>query len=239
MHDLLSTYCPIILPVLAVFNLVALVYFAISYKNNRNTITVFMGAITFGLLYDSTILALGGLQKLATLDSVFIPLSQIRFISHGAIIPFIFCICAYALTESGKIRKAVLGITCVLSVIGLLSGVFTILEKAEVANIVRYMASDATPAWVSAWSSAFSYGTVVPLIICGIILLIKRRTPMLFLSGFLMFAFAALGPATGNFDLIFLISMFGEAFMVLFFILHDRWLAKTTQQAPKQESIQE
>ena len=37
-----------------------------------------------------------------------------------------------------------------------------------------------------------------------------------------MFAFSALGPATGNFDLIFLIGMFGELFMVLFFLLYGR-----------------
>ena len=42
----------------------------------------------------------------------------------------------------------------------------------------------------------------------------------------LMFAFAALGPATGNFDLIFLIGMFGELFMVLFFLLYGKTAAK-------------
>ncbi len=36
-----------------------------------------------------------------------------------------------------------------------------------------------------------------------------------------MFAFAALGPATGNADLIFLISMFGELFMLFFFWLYS------------------
>ena len=45
----------------------------------------------------------------------------------------------------------------------------------------------------------------------------KQKTPHLFLSGFLMFAFSALGPATGNFDHIFFITMIGEVLMVLFF----------------------
>lgn len=35
-----------------------------------------------------------------------------------------------------------------------------------------------------------------------------------------MFFFSALGPATGNFDLIFFISMFGEVGMALFFLLY-------------------
>jgi len=43
-----------------------------------------------------------------------------------------------------------------------------------------------------------------------------------FLAGFLMFAFSALGPATGNFDLIFYISMFGEICMALFFLLYAK-----------------
>ena len=43
----------------------------------------------------------------------------------------------------------------------------------------------------------------------------------LFLSGFLMFAFSALGPATGNSEYIFYISMYGELLMVIFLILHD------------------
>ena len=35
-----------------------------------------------------------------------------------------------------------------------------------------------------------------------------------------MFVFAALGPATGNMDLLFVISMFGELFMILFYYLY-------------------
>ena len=60
----------------------------------------------------------------------------------------------------------------------------------------------------------------------SIIAWIKQKTPYLFLSGFLMFAFSALGPATGNFDLIFLISMLGEICMTLFFYLYGRRACK-------------
>ena len=56
--------------------------------------------------------------------------------------------------------------------------------------------------------------------IVGIVVWAKQKTPRLFLAGFLMFAFSALGPATGNFDLIFYISMYGEVLMVLFFYLY-------------------
>ena len=42
-----------------------------------------------------------------------------------------------------------------------------------------------------------------------------------------MFAFSALGPATGNADPIFFISMFGELFILLFLYLYAR------EKAPK------
>lgn len=41
-----------------------------------------------------------------------------------------------------------------------------------------------------------------------------------------MFAFSALGPATGNFDLIFFIGMFGEVCMALCFLLYAGKKAK-------------
>ena len=68
--------------------------------------------------------------------------------------------------------------------------------------------------------SGRSWILVVPLVLAGIAVWVKQKTPALFLSGFLMFAFSALGPATGNFDLIFFISMFGEVCMVLFFMVY-------------------
>ena len=56
----------------------------------------------------------------------------------------------------------------------------------------------------------------------GIIVWIRQKNPHLFLSGFFMFVFVALGPATGYTDLIFFISMFGELLMVLFLYLYCR-----------------
>ena len=60
---------------------------------------------------------------------------------------------------------------------------------------------------------------MVILIVAGAVVMVKEHNPHLMLSGLLMFIFAALGPATGNFDLIFFISMFGELAMTLFFWL--------------------
>ena len=105
---------------------------------------------------------------------------------------------------------------------GMAGGFATVLELREVAGLVRYASGDATPGWARAVSSILSYGAVIPLIIAGVAVWIRQKTPLLFLSGFLMFAFSALGPASGNFDLIFFISMFGEICMVLCLLLYAR-----------------
>ena len=109
-----------------------------------------------------------------------------------------------------------------ISLAGLAAGIARKLEIQEMAGIIRCKSSEASPAWAEGINSLLSYGTVIPLIIFGIIVLVKQKTPFIFLSGLLMFVFAALGPATGNFDLIFYISMFGELCMVLFFWLYAR-----------------
>ena len=103
---------------------------------------------------------------------------------------------------------------------GLAESIFTVLEPATIAGVTRLKASASTPAWATAISNILSFGTVIPLMITGIIVWIKQKTPLLFLSGFFMFAFSALGPATGNTDLIFYISMFGEVLLVLFLYLY-------------------
>lgn len=129
-------------------------------------------------------------------------------------------ICAYALGFK-KMWKAIAWVfTSVIVMLGIAEGFAVVLELREVAGISRYAAADITPAWAEAVSSLLSYGTVVPLMITGIWVWIKQKTPKLFLSGFLMFLFSALGPVTGNLDLIFYISMFGEVLMALFFWLY-------------------
>lgn len=152
--------------------------------------------------------------------TLFQTLSQIRFVSHGALIPLIFPICAYALDLKKVWLKVVWIFTGVLVVLGIAEGFAVELVVKDAANIIRYASGDGTPAWAEAVSGVLSYGTVIPLMIVGIIVWVKQKTPKLFLSGFLMFLFSALGPATGNFDLIFFISMFGEALMTLFFYLY-------------------
>lgn len=189
------------------------------YRSSGQLLFALTGLVTLGLLYDALILSLGTVLPLGTGLKT---LSQFRFVSHGGLIPLLFPICAYGLKSGKKFCRIVWFFTGVLILLGIAEGFSTQLESKEIAAVVRYAASEATPGWASAVSSLLSYGTVVPLMIAGIFVWRKEKTPALFLSGFLMFAFAALGPATGNFDLIFFISMAGEVLMALFLYLYAR-----------------
>ncbi len=106
-------------------------------------------------------------------------------------------------------------------VAGFAEAVATVLEPSSIAGVTRFKAAEATPAWAEMISNVLSFGTVIPLMIAGIVVWFKQKTPSLFLSGFFMFAFSALGPVTGNADLIFYISMYGEVLMVLFLYLYS------------------
>ena len=118
--------------------------------------------------------------------------------AHGALILLLFPICAYALDLRGPWKTAVWILTGALMAVGMAEGFATALELREVAGLVRYASGDATPGWARVVSGVLSYGAVTPLIIAGIAVWIRQKTPLLFLSGFLMFAFSALGPASGN-----------------------------------------
>lgn len=210
-----------ILPIMLwVFTAIHCVFLAILVKRGRgsgNVLYLLTGLVTVGLLYDSFMLAMGTVLKEG---SVLRLLSQLRFVSHGGLIPLLFPICAVSLKLPKAARKAVWVFTGVLIALGIAEGFATVLEMKEIGGVVRYTASAETAGWASAVSGLLSYGTVVPLIIAGIVVWVKQKTPHVFLSGFLMFAFSALGPATGNFDLIFFISMVGEVLMVLFLLLY-------------------
>ena len=217
MKAFLQASCPIMLWVITLIHVGFLALIFRRYTKGKNILHLLSGAITVGLFYDALILALGTVLREGP---VLMGLSQVRFVSHGALIPLIFLICAYALDLKGIPMKAVWIFTGILIVLGIAEGFAVQLELRTVVGICRYASGEGTPGWADAISGLLSYGTVVPLMIVGIVVWAKQKTPRLFLAGFLMFAFSALGPATGNFDLIFYISMYGEVLMVLFFYLY-------------------
>ena len=219
MRDFLLRICPIALWVIAAIELAIMLLALKGSGKGKKPLHLLTALVCFGLFYDALIIALGSFLGEGAL---FLFLSRLRFVFHGALIPLLFVICAYALGFNKRWKTIVWVFTGVLIVLGIAEGFATELSVQRVAEVLRCKAGDGTPAWATAVSSILSYGTVIPLIVAGIVVWIKQKTPALFLAGFLMFAFSALGPATGNFDLIFFISMFGEVCMALFFLIYAR-----------------
>ena len=188
------------------------------YRAGKTPLVLCMALVTAGLLYDGAVILLGRWLP----EGLLRGLSVGRYLFHGLCMPLLLMISLYALGGEGKAVKAFWVIAAVLMGIGAVAGLLTKLQVVNFAGFIRCTGSDATPKWADSYLSILSVAMVIPLILAGAWILIKKRGPFLFLSGLLMFAFSALGPATGNIDLIFLIGMIGEALMVLCFLLHAR-----------------
>ena len=215
MRDFLISICPVTIWIIVVLEvLIAALLFALG-KKKKQPLAFWAGVLTMGLILDAALIGLGTSLPADVLRTV----SPVRFIAHGLLIPLLFPICGYAL----KLKKPAMTVIWILTVLLMIAGaaqaIVTKLELRELAGVLRYAAGEGTPSWAEAVSRVLSFGTVIPLMIVGVIVWIKQKNPHLFLAGFFMFAFSALGPATGNTDLIFFISMFGELLMVLFLYL--------------------
>ena len=219
MREVLLRSCPVMLWVIAALEALIVILALRGWRGEKKPLYLLTALVAFGLFYDALILALGGVMKEGP---AFLLLSRLRFVFHGALIPLLFPICAYALDFNRTWKTVVWVFTGVLIVLGVAEGFATELSVQQVAGILRCTSGEGTPGWAKAVSGVLSYGTVVPLIAAGVVVWIRQKTPALFLAGFLMFAFSALGPATGNFDLIFFISMFGEVCMALFFLIYAK-----------------
>lgn len=218
MREFLIDICPCaIWVIVACEALVAARLFTL-WRGKGRPIALLAFLVTLGLILDAAVIGLGAWLPGETLRAV----SPVRFIAHGLLIPLLFPICGYAL----ELKKPAMGVLWVLTGLlmaaGAAEGACTVLELREIAGVIRFASGEATPAWADGLSKILSFGTVIPLMIVGVIVWIRQKTPHLFLSGLFMFAFSALGPATGNADLIFFISMFGELLMVLFLALYER-----------------
>ena len=222
MRDFLIKICPIAIWGIVVGEIViAALLFGLSAKKHSK-IARWAGILTLGLILDAAIIGIGSILTPEALQTV----SPVRFIAHGLLIPLLFPIMGYSLNFKKFLMFIVWSFTLALMVLGVLQAVKTPLVTETIANVTRMKAGEGTPKWADAISRVLSFGTVIPMMIVGVIVWIKEKTPHLFLAGFLMFVFSALGPATGNTDLIFFISMFGEILMVLFLYLYARAKAK-------------
>lgn len=218
MEAILQVVCPIFVWVFAAFHLVLMIVQFKSYSKTKEPLFLISAFVIFGLFYDALILSLGTvLPEGALLKG----LSQVRYISHGALIPLLIPICAYALNFKKTGKTVVWIITGLLIASGIASGIATV-TVPEHFGVVRYaMDKTATPFWAYIISTTvLAFGMDIPLLIAGIIVWIKQKTPALFLSGFFMFVFSALGAVCMNY--MFFISMPGELLMALFFYIYSR-----------------
>lgn len=215
---MLLTTMPVMLWVITVFHLVIIVLSFIQFSKTKNILFLLTALVAIGLFYDALVCALGGVTASVELIS---GLSRARFVLHGALIPLLLPICLYSLGWKKKAQIIVWIITAVIIIAGIAEGFATVLDFKEIGGVIRFTGNSLlTPAWANAISSVLTYGAVAPLIVAGIVTWIQKKGPHLFLSGLLMFAFSAIGPATGNMDLIFYISMYGEVLMILFLFLN-------------------
>ena len=221
MLDLLSPSCPAMLWVITIAELVFTALLFARYAKSKNLIHLLSGLICVGLTYDALILALGSFM---TEGALLLGLSRMRYVLHGGLIPLIFAICAYALDFKGFWRIGAWVLTGILIALGIADGCIRTIGVESVAGICRY-ASVSAPAWADIVNSLLTFGTVIPMMIVGIVVWVKQKTPFLFLSAFLMFLFSGLGAAC--LELMFYISMYGELLMALFLMLYADKKAKS------------
>lgn len=221
MRDFLIAICPVAIWCIVAGETVLVALLFRDAKKTRQPISFWAAVLTVGLILDAAMIGLGSVLSAQILETI----SPIRFVAHGLLIPLLFPICAYALDLKKSIMTGIWVVTAFLMIAGVAQALETVLELREIAGVIRYASGEGTPRWANAISRLLSFGTVIPMMIVGILAWASQKTPDLFEAGLFMFAFSALGPATGNADLIFFISMFGELLMVLFLYRYAR--AKT------------
>lgn len=215
MRELLIKICPVAIWCIVVLEILVAAMLLKQYRRNGKPLPMLSLMLTLGLILDAAVIGLGSVLPSDILRAI----SPVRFMAHGVLIPLLFPICAYALDLKKPAMKILWILTAMIMLLGAAQAVATVLEARDIAGVIRYAAADSTPAWAETISMILSFGTVIPMMIVGIVVWIRKKIPYLFLSGFMMFVFSALGPATGNTDLIFFISMFGELLMVWFLYL--------------------
>lgn len=219
MREFLLNNGAAIITVTACLEMLLTVILLIEAMRRRKPAVNILALLGFGLTLDAGILALGGHVSL----DMLVTLSRVRYIAHGVIVPLNLAVCGYALRWEFTKRFAVTWVvTAVLAILGALAGIFRVLELREIAGVVRYAAADTSPAWTDAVNRVLSFGTVLPMLAAGVIAGKNEKNWYLFAGGFLMLFFSVLGPATGNADLIFMVSMFGELAMVVCYVLYER-----------------
>lgn len=215
MHDIIVNNIQPILWIITLLEIIFIALFAKKHIETQKPIVACMLLISIGLFVDAFLIAVGGV-----VGAIPEWIARIRFICHGGLIPLMFPICGYGLKISQKAMKILWIFTAAVMVIGIFNAFFLEFNVVNIGASVRQATSSMTPVWTKKVSTALSIVPVIPLILSGAVVFARFRIPYLFLAGVFMFAFAAICPATGNMDIMFVVSMFGELFMAMFYYLY-------------------
>lgn len=218
MRALLITTMPYVLWAMTLFDALFIFSMFREFKKGKSAIAILTAILCLGLFYDSLILALGSVLDYGALLKT---LSQFRYILHLVLIPLLFPICAYALTENKTVIRIVWIVTLVIMAMGLYASISVVTEPRTVGAIRRYATSDLTPAFADRMTSLLDVVPVFFMIGIGIYLLIKKKNEHMLLAGAMMLLFTLLGIFLGKDpggdktqSLMFYISMYGEALMI-------------------------
>ena len=139
MREFLLVSCPVLIWIITALQALFTVLAFRAFSKTRSILYLLAGLVGLGLFYDALILSLGGVMSEG---GALRALSRARFVCHGALIPLIFPICAYALHAKGGWKKAVWLVTGVLIVLGVAEGFAVDLSLQRVAGIVRYSSGE-------------------------------------------------------------------------------------------------
>jgi hypothetical protein len=168
-----------------------------------------------GFIYDGLILTLGALMS----EGILYGTNFLRYILHAILVPILIVFTGYAL-ELTKIKLFInLAITLLFMILGLLAAINIKLKIEEFGNITRCKMHEDTPRWAKFIFTFINISSVIYMIIAGIILLKEKKDFSYLLSGFFMLIFSVIGPASGNLDLNFIFSVYGEILMVIFLFI--------------------
>ena len=186
------------------------------YFKLRRLVFILLIIECLGFIYDGLIMLIG--TKMS--NNVLKGTNIVRYILHGILVPILITFTGYAL----QFRRDKLYINWVVTVfciclLTMTQFAWRMKIEKEFGKIKRCGIHDDTPSWVNSIDTILNIGSVIYMLIAGIILLIVKREFFYFLSGLFMLIFSAIGPASGNSDLNFLLSVYGEILMIIFLFI--------------------
>ena len=194
MRDFLIGNGPLVVGVLLLIEAAVLVCLLKEHKRAKVPMALCMVLVTAGLMFDGAVILLGRFLP----EGLLKVLSMGRYLFHGLCMPLLLMISVYALGLKGTAVKIFWGVAALLMALGAVAGLMTKLNVVDFAGFLRCTGSDATPKWADSYLSILSVAMVIPLILVGIWLMIKKKGRSYFSAASLCSPSRPLGPPRGT-----------------------------------------